>query len=125
MDPNFKKFKQGEFIFREGNAGKDMYIIRNGRVRICKQINDQTVQLSTLERNDFFGEMALLTGEGRSADAVAEEDTEVLEIDKGSLDAVLETVPKWVSSMVRGMAQRLHRMDARIGQDLIYKDTPT
>src|SRR5437899_11078491 len=68
--------KANSFLFRAGEAGDAMYIIERGKVRICVQATDgHEVTLTELGRGDFFGEMALLDGQRRSADAVVAEDS--------------------------------------------------
>src|ERR1700745_3901408 len=62
-------------LFRAGDAGDAMYIIERGKVRICVQATDgHEVTLTELGRGDFFGEMALLDGQQRSANAGIAED---------------------------------------------------
>src|SRR5947208_15842997 len=68
--------KANTFLFRAGEAGDAMYIIERGKVRICVQATDgHEVTLTELGRGDFFGEMALLDGQQRSADAGVGEDS--------------------------------------------------
>src|SRR6476659_3966497 len=62
--------KAGAVLFRTGAEGDAMYIIEQGKVRICVRAKDgHEVTLTELHRGDFFGEMALLDGKPRSADA--------------------------------------------------------
>jgi len=62
-------------MFRAGDAGDAMYLIERGKVRIYVQATDgHEVTLTDLGRGDFFGEMALLDGQRRSANAVIAED---------------------------------------------------
>src|SRR5207248_11710197 len=62
--------KAGAVLFRAGDEGNAMYIIEQGKVRICVRAKDgHDVTLTELHRGDFFGEMALLGGKPRSADA--------------------------------------------------------
>src|SRR5439155_16429853 len=66
--------KTGAFLLRAGDAGDAMYLIEHGRVRICVRATDgHEVTLTELGRGDFFGELALLDGQRRSADAVVAE----------------------------------------------------
>src|SRR5438093_9131590 len=66
--------KAGTFLFRAGDAGDAMYIIERGKVRICLRATDgHEVTLTELSRGDFFGDMALLDGQRRSADALVAE----------------------------------------------------
>src|SRR3954467_13466794 len=62
--------KAGALLFRTGDEGDAMYLIEQGKVRICVRTKDgHEVTLTELDRGDFFGEMALLDGKPRSADA--------------------------------------------------------
>ena len=54
-----ESFGQGDYICREGDIGKDMYIIKSGKVDVLKQVGDEEMVLTSLGKNDFFGEMAL------------------------------------------------------------------
>src|SRR5947199_4658370 len=70
--------KAGAFLFRTGDEGDAMYLIERGKVRICVRARDgHEVTLTELGRGDFFGEMALLDGQRRSADARLAEDARV------------------------------------------------
>ena len=65
-----KRFGAGASLFQEGDEGSEMYIILDGRVMISKFIPGAGEEaLAILERGDFFGEMSLIDGEPRSADA--------------------------------------------------------
>jgi uncharacterized membrane protein len=66
--------KEKTFLFRAGDEGDAMYLIERGKVRICVQATDgREMTLTELGRGDFFGEMALLDGQRRSADAIVAE----------------------------------------------------
>src|SRR5437016_1172252 len=61
----------GTPLFRAGDDGDAMYLIESGRVRIAVTDEDETeIVLAELARGDFFGEMAIIDGKQRSADAV-------------------------------------------------------
>src|ERR1043166_8066894 len=67
--------KAGAVLFRTGDEGDAMYLIEEGKVRICVRAKDgHEVTLTKLQRGDFFGEMALIDGQRRSADAQIVED---------------------------------------------------
>ena len=68
----------GESIFARGDAGDELFLIRRGAVRIVLPLSDrQAHHLGTFGRGAFFGEMAFLDGEVRSANALAFVDTEL------------------------------------------------
>jgi len=69
--------KAGEKIFAAGDTGDELFLIRKGEVRIVLPISEaQQYHISTFGQGNFFGEMAFLDGAVRSADAVAQSDTE-------------------------------------------------
>lgn len=62
-----QEFRQGTILFREGDAGQEMYIIQKGRVQVRKRVGQSQKVLAELGEGEFFGEMALLLGANRSA----------------------------------------------------------
>ena len=54
-----KKYEPGEYIFREGDTGSEVYIIQSGTVEVVKGLEDSEVVLAALKKGEFFGEMAL------------------------------------------------------------------
>jgi len=67
---------------------------------------NEEVSVATLNEGDFFGEMALFTGEPRTANVLALEETEVLEIGHGAMKRVFDTNPDLVESLSFIMAER-------------------
>ena len=78
-------YSDGSFLFREGEAGTEMFIIQEGAVRVTKRAGTDEIHLATLSRGDFLGEMSLLEGLPRDADARAVGQTQVLQIGQGGL----------------------------------------
>ena len=66
-----KIYKKGEIICRQGDPGDEMYIIQSGAVEVSSRHDGRKVVLTILEKEEFFGEMALLSGGRRSADITA------------------------------------------------------
>ncbi len=99
--------KKGEFLIREGEEGKEAYSIVNGRVDIFKEIGGKSVLLATIGPGSVVGEMGLITTAKRSADVVAAEDTEVIEIDNKRLKEVFDRMPPWTEKIVSTLADRL------------------
>jgi small-conductance mechanosensitive channel len=91
-------FAPDEAIVRQGQQGKSMFVIHRGAVKVQFKENGNSKTIRTLHEGDFFGEMGLFTGEPRTATVVAEEETEVLEIDSFCLKPILEENPELVSS---------------------------
>jgi len=99
-------YAPGEEIVRQGQAGHSMFVIHRGTVKTQIKEEGKTRILDTLREGDFFGEMGMLTGAPRTATAVAEEETEVLEIDNLCLKPILEANPELVSGFSRLVEER-------------------
>src|SRR5437588_132892 len=73
-------FAPGEIVIRAGDEGSSMFVVHKGHVSVQISDNGKPRTVAMLNEGDFFGEMALFTGEPRTANVVASEETEVLEI---------------------------------------------
>ena len=110
----FIKYKKGDVVFSEGDAGNEMYIINSGRIRITKKNNGGQVTLEELKPKSFFGEMALFTDRTRVASAVVMEESTLIIITKSMLDTQLKNVPDWFVIMFKALIQRLEKANKRI-----------
>jgi len=99
-------FAPGELVIRAGDPGSSMFVVHNGRVRVQVSENGRPRTVATLNEGDFFGEMALFTGEPRTANVVAIEETEVLEIGHAAMKRVFDTNPDLVESLSFIIAER-------------------
>jgi small-conductance mechanosensitive channel/CRP-like cAMP-binding protein len=99
-------YAPGEAIIREGEQGASMFVVHRGEVEV--QINDKgrTRVVNSLHEGDFFGEMALFTGEPRTANVVAVEETEVLEISHPAVKELFQANPDLVESLTHTIAER-------------------
>ncbi|HOV86742.1 MAG TPA: cyclic nucleotide-binding domain-containing protein [Syntrophobacteraceae bacterium] len=97
-------------IFREGDPGDSFYIISSGRVRVFRRLGgDMETELSVLGPGDSFGEMALLTGEPRSADIETLEETHLMVLTKDQFDHILRDCPDISRTFVKEMRRWLLR----------------
>lgn len=87
-------FAPEEPIIEKGQTDKSMFIIHRGNVNVRVEENGEAKTISTLRAGDFFGEMSLFTGEPRTADVVAETETQVLEIKSYVMKPILEQNPE-------------------------------
>jgi CRP-like cAMP-binding protein len=99
-------FAPGETVIRAGDPGSSMFVVHKGRVRVQVNDNGRPRTVATLNEGDFFGEMALFTGEPRTANILAVEETEVLEIGHAAMKRVFDTNPDLVESLSFIMAER-------------------
>jgi small-conductance mechanosensitive channel len=99
-------FAPGETVIRAGDPGSSMFVVHKGKVRVQVSENGRPRTVATLNEGEFFGEMALFTGEPRTANVLALEETEVLEIGHAAMKQVFDTNPDLVESLSFIMAER-------------------
>ncbi|MGZ8846291.1 MAG: cyclic nucleotide-binding domain-containing protein [Pyrinomonadaceae bacterium] len=99
-------FAPGETLIRAGEEGSSMFVVHNGRVAV--QVPDRAGPrtVATLTEGNFFGEMALFTGEPRTANVVAVDETEVLEIGHTAMKHLFDTNPGLAESISWTIAER-------------------
>src|SRR6266704_5072176 len=105
-------FAPGEMVIRAGDQGSSMFVVHNGRVQVQVTENGRPRNVAILNEGDFFGEMALFTGEPRTANIVALEETEVLEIGHAAMKRVFDTNPDLVESLSHIIAERRQALAA-------------
>ena len=99
-------FAPGELVIRAGEPGSSMFVVHNGRVQVQINENGRSRNIATLNEGEFFGEMALFTGEPRTANVIALEETEVLEIGHAAMKRVFDLNPDLVESLSFIIAER-------------------
>ena len=102
-----KTFPKGTVLFREGDPGAEMFIILAGSIRVHKQIGNLERTLTVMGAGDFIGEMAILTGEDRSASATVEEDARLVPIDAAMLETLVARSPEVAVRLLKRLAFRL------------------
>ncbi len=103
-----RAFQAGEKIFARGDTGDELFLIRRGAVRILLPVSDTlSHHLGTFGRGAFFGEMAFLDGEPRSADAVAFSDVELYVLSRAVFDQFAEEHKKAALALMEGIASVL------------------
>lgn len=115
-----KRFPSDTYLFREGDAGTEMYVVLEGRVRIGKFIAGGGEEaLAIFGRGDVFGEMSLIDGEPRSADACAHEGSvTVIAFDATLLDEVMameaQAALHFMQLLCRLLCRRLSEIDEKL-----------
>src|SRR5436305_6345044 len=104
--------KEKTCLFRAGDDGNAMYLIERGKVRISVQATDgHQMTLTELGRGDFFGEMALLDGQRRSADAIVTEETRLAVLSREHFLSFLSGNRNVALELLAALAHRLRRTD--------------
>lgn len=113
MSQSFVDVSSGQFIFREGQAGDDMYIIESGLVEIVRQVRGND-PIAVLEPGDFFGEMAILEDQPRFASARAKGNCRLLKIDRAAFGELLQQNFEIAVRIMRKLAMRLRRTEQNL-----------
>ncbi len=109
-------YAPGEAIVRMGRDGNSMFVVVRGSVRVQIPDGASNRVINELRENDFFGEMSLLTGEPRSANVIADEETEVLQIKKDGLKPILEDNPALVEAISEMIHERKEILKVQIDE---------
>ncbi|HUT53078.1 MAG TPA: Crp/Fnr family transcriptional regulator [bacterium] len=117
-----KVFPPGTVLFRDGEKGKEMYVIQSGKVKISKEIRGEEQTLAMLGAGEFFGEMAILNNKPRSASASVVEESKMLVIDPKTFEAMIKGNTEIAVRMIKKLAQRLQEADHQI-ESLMLKDS--
>ena len=102
----------GEFVFREGDASREMYIVQEGQVELLKLYAGEEKTVARLEAGDFFGEWSLLEEVPREVSAKGLTDYRLLRIDQGTFHQIVREDPNIAVRMLRRLAQRLSERQA-------------
>ena len=110
-----RHYASGQFIFLEDSEGEQCFFVVQGSVKVTRLSKDgREVILAMLNEGDFFGEMALLDGESRSANVIALEKTEVLTLNRADFLVVLHDYPQIAIQLLKEMGHRLRKSDRQI-----------
>lgn len=122
----FAKFlshhRKGDYIFREGDEGDEMYIIQTGRVSIQKVIAGKKTPISVLEKGDFFGEMSVLERLPRTADAEALEDADLITINSQTFGEMIRSNPEIAVRMLRKYSMRMREFSDQLERLMVSRD---
>ncbi len=116
-----RKIPKGTIIFDQDEDGETMYFVIEGRIRISKVVGDRIQPIAVIEQGDFFGEMALLSNEGRSARAETLTDSNVVELDHGTFKEFLRSNHEAAIRMLFTLVKRLQKTDELV-ENLMFDD---
>ncbi len=109
-------------IFQKGDPGSSMMAVVRGRVKICSHsLDGKELVLSIVNRGGLFGEIALLDGEPRTADAVALEETDLLVLDRGQSMPFLTARPEVALRLIGVLCKRLRQTSEHLEDTLFLE----
>ncbi|HET6973454.1 MAG TPA: DUF1003 domain-containing protein [Pyrinomonadaceae bacterium] len=107
-----KRVPQNTRLFRQGDKGDAMYLIESGRVRISiRDEEEQEVVLAELAQGDFFGEMSIIDGRQRSADAKVIDDAQLAILSREAFLSFVRSNADVALEMLSALTDRLRRTD--------------
>ena len=119
-----RAFKRGETIFKKGDAGNCLYAINKGSVKISAHgSSGREAMFNILGEEEIFGEVALLDGEPRTADATAIADCELFAINRRDFLALVNWEPKVAIRIIELMCRRLRSASEHF-EDLLFLNGP-
>jgi CRP/FNR family cyclic AMP-dependent transcriptional regulator len=116
-----KTFPRGTVLFREGDPGRQMFVVQSGRVAISKRAGDVEKILTTLGAGEFFGEMSILNNKPRSATATCVDDARLLVVDAKTFETMIRSNAEVAVRMIQKLAARLEESNGLI-ENLLFSD---
>jgi CRP-like cAMP-binding protein len=108
-------YAAGERIIEEGSAGDSLFLVDRGELRVLRRMGGAPREIARIGAGECFGEMAMLTGQQRTATVVASTDVDVFMIDKAGFQDILAGNPDVAVDISALLAQRraaLHEAEA-------------
>jgi len=112
-------YRKGDMIFAEGEPGEELFIIQSGPLKITKIINNSEVILTMLKTGDIFGEMAVLEGKPRAANATAVEDCAVMAVNKGNFELMVRDQPQLAVRIITLLSERIWFVSRQVENALV------
>lgn len=117
-----RDFEANTILFEEGDAGTEMYVIHEGHVRLTRGKGTLETTLAVLPPGEFFGEMAIVTSQPRSATATVVEPAKLLVLDSGTFESMVRNNAEIALRIIRKMATRLQAANNQI--DILLRTEP-
>ena len=117
-----KRFRHGATVFSKGDPGTSLFVVRSGVVRVsARSTVGKAAVFGLFKEGDFFGEIALLDGLPRTANAIAFTDCILMAIDRRDFLPVLQSEPPLMLHVIDVLCARLRRTTSQV-EDLLFLD---
>lgn len=108
------KLSSQQVLVREGEHSDSMYWVQSGQLVVTKKRGNEDVVLGHILSGELVGELSFLDQEPRSATVKAITECDLIQIPKETIDSIFKTQPKWLEILVKTLAERLRKANARI-----------
>ena len=117
MEGKILEYNEGDVVFKEKQKGEEMYILLEGAVELRKKVETSEQLLKLVDRpNDFFGEMALIDGNPRSATAIAVKPTKLVVVDQPSFEKMVLSNGKFALKVIKVLSERIRTSNIHISE---------
>jgi CRP-like cAMP-binding protein len=116
-----REFPRGTVLFREGDEGREMFVINAGSVTITKRVGEVEKILSRLGPGEFLGEMAILNNKPRSATAICDGECRLLVIDAKTFETMIRSNAEIAVRLIKKLSDRLAEANEQI-ENLLLTD---
>ena len=110
--------QDGQFLFREGEAGDAAYIVLKGKVAVFIETEKGSVEVAQLKRGDVVGEISILCDVPRTASVKAVESVQTLKVTKDTFIHLLTEFPEIAIEIMRELASRLNKTNIQLREAL-------
>ncbi|HHH11166.1 MAG TPA: Crp/Fnr family transcriptional regulator [Sorangium sp.] len=107
MGPEQRTFEAGHVLFREGDGGAAMYVIRDGSISLTRLVDGQPAEVARLVKGDFVGEVALICGRPHATTATVQRTARCLRLEAAHLEALITHSDEAAVRLVRALTERL------------------
>jgi len=117
-----KSFPKGSIIVRQGDSPESFYVVRKGKVKVFR-LSEEGIRtdLTELGEGAYFGELAIVTGQPRTASVEAGEDTVLTEISREEFDILLDDNPPLARQIIKQLTQWLVEGDKRLEKQVVHQ----
>ncbi|MEZ4391190.1 MAG: Crp/Fnr family transcriptional regulator [Polyangiales bacterium] len=116
-----RRYANGEFLFREGDPSREVFMLQEGRVRVAKRVRNLERSMQILRPGDLFGEGALVPSSPRTASAMALSDVLVLALDPDTFGQLLQGSSQVALRLVQQLVRRLRDSEEQV-ENLLIRD---
>lgn len=108
------QLQPNQILLSEGDKSHNMFWVQSGHLVVTKKRGKDDIVLGHITSGELVGELSFLDSEPRSATVKAVSHTELIEIPEEIFEGVFKNQPKWLESLVKTLAERLRKTNARV-----------
>lgn len=117
MEGKILEYNTGDIVFKEQQKGEEMFILLEGAVELRKKVGTSEQLLKVVNRpNDFFGEMALIDGNPRSAAAIVTAPTKLVKVDQPSFEKMILSNGQFALKVIKILSERIRTSNVHISE---------